>query len=421
MKTLVQRHPITSAVLTIFLVCACLAWAILVVGRLPSRTVVMTTGPDGEAYRVYGEKYRTALAKEGITLKLVPSAGDLENLVRLADPASGVSVAFVASGLAHPKGAKGIVSLGTISYDPLWIFCRGVPGSFAFRDIEGKRVAIGPEGGGTHTMMLEAFRVSGLANEVTPVPLAPREGGEALLRGEVDCACMLTTADAPIVQTLLADEHISLVTSPRADAYVARYPYLRKVTVPQGVGDLVKNRPPQDVTLLAPMTSLLVREDLHPAIQYLLLEAASDIHSGQDIFSKPGQFPAAEAVEFPLSREVRSYHKSGGSFLQRNLPFWLAVLAERLLLALIPLVGVVYPLLRGIPAAVTWAVELRLSRLYSELLEVEGTILAGAEGAPEALAALERRVNALRVPKAQVRLLFILKQHLALVRERLGK
>jgi TRAP-type uncharacterized transport system substrate-binding protein len=419
-KALVRRNPILSASLAALLACVCIVWAILVVGRpLPSRTVVMTTGPDGEAYRVYGEKYRAALAREGITLKLVPSAGDLENLVRLSDPASGVSVGFAASGLTHPKDLKGIVSLGTISYDPLWIFCRGIPGSVEFRDMRGKRVAIGPEGGGTHTIMLEAFRVNGLANEVTPVPLAPREGGEALLRGEVDCACMLTTADAPIVQTLLADERISLMTSARADAYVARYPYLRKVTVPQGVGDLVKNRPPQDVTLLAPMTSLLVRDDLHPAIQYLLLEAASDIHSRQDIFSKPGQFPAAEAVEFPLSREVRSYHKSGGSFLQRNLPFWLAVLAERLLIALIPLAGILYPLLRGIPAAVTWAVNLRLSRLYTELLEIEGAILARADGAPTALAELERKVDALRVPKAQVPLVFTLKEHLALVRERL--
>ena len=419
-KALVQRHPITSAILTALLVLACLVWATLVVGRpLPARTVVMTTGPDGEAYREYGERYRTSLAKEGITLQLVPSAGDLENLARLADPASGVSVGFSASGLVHPKDTKGVVSLGTISYDPLWIFCRGIPGSVEFKDVRGKRVSIGPEGGGTHTVMLEAFRVNGLANTISPSFLAPREAGEALLKGEIDCACMLTTANAPIVRTLLADERVSLVTTPRADAYAARYPYLRKVTVPRGVGDLVKDRPPQDITLLAPLTSLLVREDLHPAIQYLLLEAASDIHSGHDIFSKPGQFPAAEAVEFPLSREVRAYHKSGGSFLQRNLPFWLAVLAERLLIALIPLVGVVYPLVRGIPAALVWAVELRLSRLYTELLEVEGAILAGEGGAREAFSELARKVNALRVPKAQVRLLFILKQHLALVRDRL--
>ena len=420
MKALVRRHPILSAVSTALLACACLVWAILVVGRpLPSRTVVMTTGPDAGAYRGYGEKYRVALAKEGVTLKLVPSAGDLENLLRLADPDSGVSVGFAAGGLPHPKDLGGIVSLGTISYDPLWVFCRGIPGPVEFKHLRGKRVSIGPEGGGTHAVMLEAIRANGLSNVITPVPLPPLEGGEALLRGEVDCACMLTAADTPIVQRLLAAEDVNLVTSPRADAYVARYPYLRKITVPRGVGDLSRDRPPEDVTLLSPMTSLLVREDLHPAIQYLLLEAGTDIHSAPDIFSKPGQFPAAEAVEFPLSREVRSYHRSGGSFLQRNLPFWLAVLAERLLIVLIPLAGVLYPLVRGIPAVLTWAVELRLSRLYAELLEIEGAILSGAEGAPEALAELERKVNTLRVPTAQVPLLFNLKQHLALVRERI--
>jgi TRAP-type uncharacterized transport system substrate-binding protein len=213
-KAFIRRRPILSAVLTALLVFACLVWTILVVGRpLPPRTVVMTTRPDGGAYRGYGEKYRMALAKEGVTLKLVPSAGDFENLVRLADPASGVSVGFAASGLAHSTEAVGIVSLGTVSYDPLWVFCGGIHGSVEFKYLRGKRVSIGPEGGGTHAVMVEALRANGLSNAITPLLLPPQEGGEALLRGEVDCACMLTPAGTPIVQRLLAADGVVLVTS----------------------------------------------------------------------------------------------------------------------------------------------------------------------------------------------------------------
>jgi hypothetical protein len=283
--------------------------------------------------------------------------------------------------------------------------------------MRGKRVSIGPEGSGTRAVMLEAFRANGL-DGITTSPLPPAEGGEALLKGEIDCACMLADADAPIVRKLLADEHVSLMTVPRPDAYVALYPYLRRLTVPRGVGDLAKDLPREDVTLVAPMTSLLVREDLHPAIQFLLLEAAADIHSEPGIFSKPGQFPAAEPGDFPLSKEFRDYNKSGGSFLQRKLPFWLAVLAERLLIVLIPLVGIAYPVLTAIPAIRDWAIEERLRHLYAELREVEAALGSGASDGDAMLADLEKKVNATKIPRTHSRGLYILKGHVADIRER---
>jgi TRAP-type uncharacterized transport system substrate-binding protein len=420
MKNLLQRHPLATITLSGLAVLAFLVWAVFVLGRpLPPRSVVMTTGPEGGAYRELGERYRAALALSGIDLKLVPSLGNVENLNRLKDPGSGVSSGFVAGGLTSAKESPGIVSLGTISYDPIWIFCRGIRAPVEFSDLRGKRVSIGPEGGGTRAVMLELLRGSGMEDAITPLPLTPGGGGEALLRGEIDCACMLTASDAPIVQKLLADERVNLVTFSRADAYTALYPHLRKLTVFRGVGNLAKDLPREDVTLLASMSSLLVREDLHPAIQYLLLEAASGIHSGPGIFRKPGQFPAAEPVDVPLSAEARTYYKSGGSFLLRNLPFWLGVLAQRILLVLLPLVGVLYPLFRIIPAAIDFAVEQRLRSLYTELRRIEARISAGEPGAARDLAGLEARVAATKVPRSGARLLYTLKEHVALVRERL--
>src|SRR5450631_2600744 len=241
MKDFVRRHPILVAAAAAVLVCACLVWAVFILGRpLPPRTVVMSTGPDGGAFREHGEKYRAAFKKNGIDLKLLPSLGNVENLNRVEDPASGVSAGFVAGGLTTAKDAPGVVSLGTISYDPIWIFCRGLPEPVQLKDLRGKRVSIGPEGGGTRPFMLELLRANDLLDAVTPLPLTPGGGGEALLRGELDCACMLTGPEAPIVKKLLADERVSLVTFPRADAYAALYPHLRKLVVPRGVGSLAK-------------------------------------------------------------------------------------------------------------------------------------------------------------------------------------
>ena len=151
----------------------------------------MTTGPDGSAYRAFGEKYRDLLARDGVVLELRPSRGNLENLARLDDASSGVSVGFAASGLTDTKASPAIESLGTISYDPIWIFCRGLPDEAQFGDLRGRRLSLDPDAG----ILPDLLRASGLEKDVTVVPLAPAAGGEALLRGEIDCACMLVSGD----------------------------------------------------------------------------------------------------------------------------------------------------------------------------------------------------------------------------------
>jgi TRAP-type uncharacterized transport system substrate-binding protein len=212
-------------------------------------------------------------------------------------------------------------------------------------------VSIGPEGSGSRAIALELLSRNGIRREdVELLPLSLEESGEQLLAGKIGAAMMVASWDAPIVRRLLADPHVELASFSRAKAYVALDPFLNALTLPAGVGSLSADRPQSDVTLLAPKSSLVVRGDLHPAIQYLLLDAASEVHSGAGIFHQSGQFPAAEQFDVPLSPEARQFYKSGRPFLQRYLPFWLAVLAARLLVLSIPVVGVAYPLLRILPA-----------------------------------------------------------------------
>jgi hypothetical protein len=288
--------------------------------------------------------------------------------------------------------------------------------------LRGKRISIGPEGSGTRAIVTTLLQANHLEDDVATVSLPFVESTEALLAGRIDCACMLTGADAPFVRKLLVNARVTLLDFARADAYIARYPYLRKVTVPEGVGDLTANLPPQDVTLIASTTSLLIRENLHPAIQFLLLQAADEIHSPGSILNRPRQFPAPEPVDVPLSSEAGPFYKNGGSFLQRHLPFWLWVFTSRLLLLLVPLAGIVYPLTQIVPAIVDLFVNARLNRIYRELRSIDTEIDGGeprAEAA-EHLRRLERRVRQMRVPVRNARAVYTLRQHLNLVRERLG-
>jgi TRAP-type uncharacterized transport system substrate-binding protein len=419
----ILRRPWVLIPLTAILLAGIAAWVVFVVGNaLPPRRIVMTTGPEGGAYRELGEKYKQFLARHGVRLETRPSLGNVENLQRLKDPRSGVSVGFVSGGLTSEKDSPGIVSLGAISYYPLWIFCRGIPEPVHMLDLRGKRVSIGPEGGGTRPLALDLLRVNGIEDEITPVALSPGPSGEALLAGEVDCACMLTTAEAPIVRKLLADQRVSLVHFYRANAYVARFPWLRKVIVPEGVASFEADLPRADVPLVASTASLLIREDLHPAIQFLLLQAADEIHSRGGILDRPGQFPSPEPVDVPLSPEAKPFYKSGGSFLQRHLPFWLWVFTSRLLLLIVPILGVLYPLTQILPTFIDMFVNLRLNRHYAELRDIEMHLDQGdpPERLTERFRRLEEKVNRVRVPTRNARTLYGLKIHLDFVRQRLA-
>ena len=106
-REFVRRHPYLLLVLAVSVAVACLLWIFFVVGRpLPPRHIVMSTGPDGGAFREYGEKYRAALAKDGVDLKLVPSLGNVENLRRLEGPRLGRRAPASSRGASRPRRTR---------------------------------------------------------------------------------------------------------------------------------------------------------------------------------------------------------------------------------------------------------------------------------------------------------------------------
>jgi hypothetical protein len=171
------------------------------------------------------------------------------------------------------------------------------------------------------------------------------------------------------------------------------------------------------VTLFAPKASLVVRRDLHPAIQSLLLDAAEQVHSGPGIFHQAGQFPVAEAVDLPLSDEARQYFRSGRPFLQRHLPFWLAVAIGRLVVLLIPLVGVIYPLFWIMPTLYAWNARKRIVRMYRDLKDLEREA-PSRDALRQGLDRLEEKACHLEVPASYSDALYTLREHIAVVRER---
>jgi hypothetical protein len=237
---------------------------------------------------------------------------------------------------------------------------------------------------------------------------------------------MVVSWDAPDVQKLLADPTIELSSYPQADAYVALDPFLHKVVVPRGLRDLAADRPPVDVVLVAPKASLVVRKDLHPAIQFLLLRAARQIHAAPGVFQQASEFPADEAVGLPLSDAARRFYKQDLPFLYNYLPYWIADLIGKLVFLLIPILGVLYPMMRLLPKVYDWTIRHRIRRLYGELRHLDDQLKAvgGKDGVSAVIAALERleeHANGLKVPVAYANQLYDLRQHIGVVRASLTR
>lgn len=390
---------------------------------LPPRTVTMATGAAGGAYHELGLRYRDILARSGVRLRLVNTTGGLDNLARLRDRRSGVQVGFIQGGTTTKEESPQVESLGTVFFEPLWMFYRSGIG----RDIEafrGRRVSIGPEGSGGRALTLEILKrtkVDGVVGELLGFP--PEEAADKLIAGEIAIAFIVSGWDSPVVRRLMEADGIEVVSVPRPDALVALYPFLNKVVLPAGVADLAANRPPVDTILLAPKASLAVRGDLHSAIQYLLLNAAVEIHSPPGIFQKAGQFPAAEAVDLPLSEEAQRFYKSGRPVLQAYLPFWLAALVERFLVVFLPVLVLLYPAFTLLPQAYDWLMQSKIRRLYDEMRAIERDLAAGRE-APgalnEKLDGLYQSASELQVPVKYASMQYTLRMHLDLVRDRIA-
>ncbi len=396
----------------------------------PPKRIVITTGGESGAYYQFAQRYAAILARDGITLEVKASAGSLENLDRLkADQAQ---VGFVQGGVVPPKedpdaeDDSGLLSLGSLFYEPVWVFYRGERDLTRLTDLRGKRIAIGQEGSGVRQLAQQLLAANEIEAGEQLVPLSGLTAAEELQQGRIDAAFIIASESAPVVQVLLRSPGIRLMSFAQSGAYQRRFPFLTKLTFPQGVADLVRDFPPNDIKVLAPTANLIVRDDLHPALQSLLLQAASEVHGKSGFFQDAGEFPSYKDQMLPLSPDAARYFKSGPSFLQRYLPFWLAVLVDRLIVLLLPVVALLIPLLKVAPAIYTWRVRSKVFRCYGELKFLEDDLKNHFDRAKLAeyrsrLDALEDEAVQLHVPLGFTDLVYTLREHVNLVRGILDK
>ena len=389
----------------------------------PKQIKIAAGAPDGAYYR-FAQAYRRELAAEGIQLEVLETAGSVDNLARLRNSENAVDIAFVQSGLAEPstpeeEGETTLRGLGSLYFEPLWVFHHPAAELRSLADLQGKRVAVGAPGSGTRrvaTALLTGNRV-----EAQLLPLAGGDAEKALGAGEVDAVFMIASARSPVVASLLRDPEVSVMSFERAEAYRRIHRYLSRVVLPRGVIDLRADVPANDVQLIAPSATLVATDRLHPALIGLMLQAAARVHGAGGLFEESGQFPSPEYVDFPLSEDARRFYKRGPPFLQRFLPFWAATLIDRMLVMLLPLVALLLPLIKVMPPVYQWRMRSRIYRWYGELLATDPrvTAIADHEASLRELDRIEEQVARVNVPPSFAGQLYLLRSHIELVRGKL--
>jgi hypothetical protein len=384
---------------------------------LPPRTLVMATGPEGGMYHDVGRRYREILAQHGVDLQLRPTGGAIENLADLRDPRSGVNAGFIQGGLAPEKQLPGVESLGTVFYEPLWLFSRthSSTGSKLTDALGGQRISIGPDGSATQTLALMLLEKNKITAEL--FHFSPQTAAEKLIAGDVDFAFIVSSWDAPAIQELVAADGIS--------QHAASRRIRRPLPVPEQAGAADRRRRSCEKSPAFGCRSCRAEGQPRRAGRPASGTSVSVARAQPGVFHRPGRFPAAETIDIPLSDEARRFYKSGKPFLHDHLPFWIATLFGRMLVVLVPLAVLFYPIFKALPQAYDWVMRSKIVRLYDEMRSIEREMEVSASGQSAVgmlakLDQLDQRANHLRVPPAYASMLYMLRAHIDLVRERLA-
>lgn len=416
----VTLEAVGVGVLIVVAVIAVLFWF----NPLPPKSIRIATGASTNATSLLAtqaKRYQAILAANGVTLNIVQSKGNFDNLQLLKQ--GKVDVGFVLGGIAAPEDAEHLVSLGSLYYDPIWVFYRKSLGrELSIRQLKGKRINIGGENSGIRLNAVKILGLFGIDDKNSSFSaLSGREAYPLLNEGKLDAVFLAAPPESELLQKYLSDPDLALTISRDNPAIASRLTHLHVLHVPVGLISPAEQLPHQDLDLLASTMTLVARKDTHPAIQYLLMDALKQVHGAPTILGRKGEFPADKDTDFPLSETAEHFLKSGTPFLQRHFPFWLANLLDRILILVLPVLVVAFPFFKLLPAIYNWSMRSNIYRSYAKLLRLEAELSQpkaplATDEALARLAAIEKHLADTSLPLAFSSERYILKEHIDLVR-----
>ncbi len=341
----------------------------------PPKSFSIATGRSDGAYYHFAKEYQKLLKKEGISLKIVTTAGSIEAL-KLLDKGK-VDVAFIQGGTAGKYiNHTNLSSLASIFYEPLWVFyLRKLQNINYLYDLKGKTISIGEIGSGTKALSELLLKENDITKNNTNIKyLSSKESIKELQKGKLDALFMVVSPTSENIKKLLSNKNIKLFSFKRALAYKQKFLFLTDLTLGEGIIDLKKNIPSNNKVLLATTCTLVQNNNFNPELMKLLLKIAKKIHSKKTLFAPEGFFPNAKFTQIPINEDAKIYLLKGDSFLEKIFPFRVAVTINRLIIFLIPLITLLLPFFKGILPIYRWRIRYKIYRWYGQLNEIDKNI-----------------------------------------------
>jgi TRAP-type uncharacterized transport system substrate-binding protein len=192
----------------------------------PPKKIVMTTGADNGLYYRFGQQLAKELAKEKITLEVLPSAGSLENIERLNQPESKIHVGILQGGVGQVSDNPNISALASVFDEQVWVFYRKT----AFKEpltkitqLENKSLSIGLPGSGTRDLGLKLLELNQIDVKSAKLAIQLKEftaaqSLKALNANELDAVMLVSGPQAPIVIEYLRNPNLAVMNFEQADA-----------------------------------------------------------------------------------------------------------------------------------------------------------------------------------------------------------
>jgi TRAP transporter TAXI family solute receptor len=396
----------------------------------PPKTIVMTTGAENGLYYRFGQQLAKELAKEKITLEVLPSAGSLENIERLNQPNSKIYVGILQGGVGQVSENPNISALASVFDEQVWIFYRKI----AFKEpltkitqLENKSLSIGLPGSGTRDLGLKLLELNQMDVKSAKPAIQLKEftaaqSLKALNANELDAVMLVSGPQAPIVLEYLRNPNLAVMNFEQAEAYSVRLPFLKKVVVPRGVINLAEDLPRKDISILAAPAALVVREDIHPALITPLMRAMDASISQLGLLQKENDYPSENGFAWPHNDDAQHFLKNGASFLHRHLPFWSVVWVERAIRIILPLLVILIPLINYLPMLILMSVEAKTSAVYKKLRALEFAVAANPKKPwQEEWQALQKQALTMKVPKKYAVKVYELRMYIEMAGNRLAQ
>lgn len=390
----------------------------------PKKELVIATGSTSGNYYTTALAYQALLKEEGIDVKILNTAGSVENLELLKQKKA--DIAFVQNGIAGNQ--HNVELLASIYYEPLWIFYKNDKYKMDYViELIGRTIAVGQSQSGTEHLSRMILNDNGINTKNSNlVNLPTLEAKEKLISGDIDALFIVSSAQSSAVQSLLEDPNVNVLSIKRAKAYSRKYAFLEALSLYEGTIDLYKNLPDEDIKLLATTANLVVNHEVPAELIRILMKKVKLVHSQKTLFAKDNQFPNTSNTTLAINEEANKYLRNGDSFLEKIFPYWIASNIDRLKILLIPLLTLLFPLFKGVLPLYQWTMRSKIYKWYDQVNELDQKIPAmkkvEVEQTIKDLDALKIEIQtATKVPLSFMGEYYNLLMHIDMIRNKLDR